>query len=354
MIIAAQNLKRLLLSILRESGSDEYESELVADHLVQANLSGHDSHGAGMLPTYIHNLKAGLLKSGTSASLVSDNGSILIFDGQRGYGQRVAVEAMDAGIERCRSTGLTIVALRNAHHIGRVGAYGERCAAAGLVSLHFVNVIDHAPLVAPFGSREARLATNPLCMALPATSETPAVILDMATSKVSLGKARVAMNRGEQFAPGLLLDSQGDPTTEPGVMFTEPRGALLPLGEHKGYGLAFFCELLAGVLTGGGTIQPERPRLGSIINNMLTFLVDPRRLVEHSWMETEINAIVRYMKESRPVGIDVMVAGDPERKKMEERRELGVFVDDTTWEELLKAGCDVGLNRQLMEIYAHA
>ncbi|MDD2737170.1 MAG: malate/lactate/ureidoglycolate dehydrogenase [Desulfuromonadaceae bacterium] len=354
MIISALNLKGLLLSILRQSGSDEYESELVADHLVRANLSGHDSHGAGMLPTYIKNLKAGLLIPGNSVSLVSDNGSILVFDGQRGYGQRVATEAMNAAIERCRSTGLTIAALRNAHHIGRVGSYGEQCAAAGLVSLHFVNVIDHAPLVAPFGSREARLATNPLCMALPATAETTAAILDMATSKVALGKARVAMNRGEQLAPGLLLDPQGEPTTEPGVMFQESRGALLPVGEHKGYGLAFFCELLAGVLTGGGTIQPERPRLGGIINNMLTFLVDPQRLVEHNWMETEINAVVRYMKESKPVGIDVMVAGDPERKKRAERKEQGITVEDTTWEELMKAGSDVGLSRQELEGFAKA
>ena len=349
MIITAQNLKRLLLVILRQSGSDDYESELVAEHLVRANLSGHDSHGAGMLPIYIKNIKAGLLKAGTKANLVSDNGSILVFDGQRGYGQRVASEAMAAAIERCRDTGLIIMALRNAHHIGRVGAYGEQCAAEGLVSLHFVNVIDHAPLVAPFGSREARFATNPICMAMPATPTTPAVILDMATSKIAFGKARVAMNRGEQLEPGLVLDSRGEPTTDPGVMFEEPRGAFLPVGEHKGYGLAFFCELLAGMLTGGGTIQPETPRRGGIINNMLTFLVDPQRLVDHSWMEAEIDAVVRYMKESPPVGVDVMVAGDPERNKTAERQELGIAVDDATWEELLRAGEEVGLSREALE-----
>lgn len=351
MIITAQNLKGMLLDILRQSGSDGYESELVAEHLVRANLSGHDSHGAGMLPIYMKNLKAGLLKAGTPALLVSDNGPILVFDGQRGYGQRVATEAMASAIERCRANGLTIMALRNAHHIGRVGAYGEQVAAAGLVSLHFVNVIDHAPLVAPFGSREARFATNPLCMAMPATAATPAVILDMATSKIAVGKARVAMNRGERLASGLLLDPDGEPTTDPGVMFREPRGALLPLGEHKGYGLAFFCELLAGVLTGGGTIQPETPRLGGIINNMLTFLVDPQRLVDHSWMEAEIDSVVRYMKESRPVDVDVMVAGDPERKKIAERQERGIAVEDATWEELLLAGQEVGLSRRVLEGY---
>ncbi len=351
MIITAENLKDLLLAILRHSGSEPHEAELVAEHLVGANLSGHDSHGAGMLPTYIKNLKAGLLNPGTPALLVTDNGGIMVFDGQRGFGQRVATEAMNAAIARCRENGLTIMALRNAHHIGRVGAYGEMSAAAGLVSLHFVNVIDHAPLVAPFGSREARYSTNPVCMAMPATAANPAVILDMATSKIALGKARVAMNRGEQVAPGLLLDARGEPTTDPRVMFQEPRGAFLPLAEHKGYGLAFFCELLAGVLTGGGTIQPETPRRGGVINNMLTFLVDPARMVEHSWMEAEIDAVTRYMKEAKPVDGEVMVAGDPERKKTAERRELGIAVEDATWEELMWAGEQVGLNRQELEQY---
>lgn len=349
MIIRAEQLKAVLLAILRQSGSDQYESELVAEHLVRANLTGHDSHGSGMLPTYLKNLKAGLLIPGTPAKLVSDQGSILVFDGGRGYGQRVATEAMTAAIERCRQNGLTIMALRNAHHIGRIGSYGEQAAAAGLVSLHFVNVIDHPPVVAPFGSREARLATNPVCMAMPATATTPAVILDMATSKIALGKARVALNRGEQVAPDQLLDAQGEPSTDPGVMFREPRGAFLPFGEHKGYGLGFFCELLAGALTGGGTNQPETPRMGGIVNNMLTFLVDPLRLVDHRWLEAEIDSLVRYMKESRPVDAEVMVAGDPERRKMAQRREAGIDVEDATWQELMVAAEMVGLDREALE-----
>jgi uncharacterized oxidoreductase len=350
-LITDQNLKNVLHEILRHAGSDEYEAGLVADHLVRANLTGHDSHGAGMLPQYVRNVQAGLLLPGTTASLVRDDGSILVFDGQRGYGQRVAAESMDAAIRRCRETGLAVMALRNAHHIGRVGSYGEQSIAAGLVSLHFVNVIDHAPLVVPFGGRDARYSTNPLCMAMPATAGTPATLLDMATSKIALGKARVALNSGKAVTPGLLLDHQGEATTDPGVMFREPRGALLPFGDHKGYGLAFFCELLAGVLTGGGTIQPENPRQGSIVNNMLTFVVDPGRLVDHAWMQAEIDAVTRYVKESPPAapGGEVMVAGDPERKTVAERQTSGIPMDDGTWEEILQAGEQVGLSRSRLE-----
>ena len=350
MLITEQKLKIILQKILQRGGSDQYEAALVSDHLVRSNLTGHDSHGATMLPIYIKNILAGVLIPGMSARLISSDGSIMVFDGQRGYGQRVAAEAMDAAISRCRETGLVLMTLRNAHHIGRVGAYGEQSIAAGLVSLHFVNVIDHPPLVAPFGGRDARLSTNPICIAIPATGDYPPVLLDMATSRVARGKAMVAMNRGEQMAVGLILDSCGEPTTDPAVMFHEPGGALLPFGEHKGYGLALICELLAGVLTGGGTIQPENPRLGGIINNMFTLLVDPGRLVEHYWMQREVDAVIRYIKDSPSAveGLPVMVAGDPERNKIAERSLNGISIDDTTWNAILAAGESVGLSRSLL------
>ncbi len=349
MVITAQKLKKLLQEILQQAGSDEYEAALVADHLVRANLAGHDSHGAIMLPTYLKNIRAGLLVPGMSARLIKNDGSIMVFDGQRGYGQRVAFEAMDAAINRCRETGLVVMALRNAHHIGRVGAYGEQSIAAGLVSLHFVNVIDHPPLVAPFGGRDARFSTNPICIAIPATGENPAVLLDMATSRIARGKAMVAMNRGEQMAEGLILDSDGEPTTDPAVMFREPGGALLPFGEHKGYGLALVCELLAGVLAGGGTIQPENPRQGGIVNNMLTFVVDPGRLVEQDWMRSEIDAVIQYVKgsPSSVSGESVMVAGDPERLKSAERSLTGIPLDDLTWEGIVSVAEEVGISRSV-------
>ncbi|MDD5287343.1 MAG: malate/lactate/ureidoglycolate dehydrogenase [Desulfuromonadaceae bacterium] len=352
MLISEQKLKKVLHEILQQAGSDEYEAALVSEHLVRANLTGHDSHGAIMLPIYIRNMRAGLLVPGMCAKMVKDDDSIMIFDGQRGYGQRVAAEAMDAAINRCRETGVVLMTLRNAHHIGRVGAYGEQSIAAGLVSLHFVNVIDHPPLVAPFGGRDARFSTNPICIAMPATGETPAVLLDMATSRIARGKAMVAMNKGERMAEGLILDSEGEPTTDPSVMFREPGGALLPFGEHKGYGLATLCELLAGVLTGGGTIQPENKRLGGIVNNMFTFVFDPCRLVEHEWMQHEMDAFISHVKGSPPSvpGESVMVAGEPERKKYAERSLAGIPIEEVTWEEIMRAAEDVGINRSSLEL----
>ena len=162
MLIAHDKLQRIVQSIVEGTGSKAEEAQIVASHLVRANLTGHDSHGVGMIPMYVLIHMMGNLKPNTPARLVSDEGSILRFDGDRGYGQRVAREAMAKGIERAKETGLALVSLANSHHIGRVGTYGEQALAEGLISIHFVNVVDHAPLVAPFRGSDARYGTNPV------------------------------------------------------------------------------------------------------------------------------------------------------------------------------------------------
>jgi len=156
----ADTLRRLISAIVKKGGSAAEEADLVAEHLVRANLMGHDSHGVGMIPTYVRHLKMGLVVPNTGAKVVKDDGALLMFDGGRGYGRPVAGQAMDAAIARCRESGVVAMGLANAHHIGRVGAYGEMASAAGLVSMHFVNVTDHRATVAPFRGTDARFVTN--------------------------------------------------------------------------------------------------------------------------------------------------------------------------------------------------
>jgi len=344
MRIRAGDLTDKIAAIFEKMGCPTEEARLVSDSLVQANLRGHDSHGVGLVATYIRHFENGLLKPGTGAELVRDDGAILMFDGRRGFGRRVGGEAMDAAVERCVDTGVVLMTLRNAHHIGRVGAYGEIAMAAGLVSIHFVNVTDHLPSVAPWGGAEPRFVTNPVCIAVPGTETTPPIMLDMATSKIALGKARVAMSKGEALDPGLVIDNQGRPSTDPSVMYDDPRGSLLPFGDHKGSGLALMCELLAGGLSGGGTIQPDNPRQESIVNNMFALLVDPERLVDIDWLRAEIDATVAYVKSARPADPEqpVVVAGDPERARSIERMADGVEINDEAWQELVEAARRIG------------
>jgi len=354
MLIKTTELHHLITAILTAAKVPEKEADIVAEHLVRANLTGHDSHGVGMLPTYLRSIKRNLLQPGLPADLKTDQGSILIFDGQRGFGQRVAREAMEQAIHRCRKTGLVLMGLRNAHHIGRVGSYGEQAIAAGMISLHFVNVTDHPPVVAVHNGADARLLTNPICFAMPGTDNNPEVLLDMATSKIALGKARVAMNEGRQVADDTLLDNNGTPTSAPEVLFDSPAGAIKPFGSYKGSGIAIFCELLAGALTGGGTIQPENPRRGGIINNMLTILIDPRHLIDKTALNHEIDALIAYALSSPAVG-DAdqapMLAGEPERRRAALRQKEGIPIDANTWRELLDAGASVGVTAAQLNSY---
>ncbi|HET9598889.1 MAG TPA: malate/lactate/ureidoglycolate dehydrogenase [Anaeromyxobacteraceae bacterium] len=342
-IVDHGRLRAAAARILAAAGAAPADAAAVADHLVEANLAGHDSHGVGMIPQYVRAIRSGALDPRAHAAIEDRGGAVLAADGRRGFGQVVAREAIAAAVPRARALGVALLALRNASHVGRVGAYAEQAAAAGLASVHFVNVVGHAPLAAPFGGRDARLGTNPVCIAVPRAGRPP-LLLDMATSAVALGKARVAMNRGERMANGLLLDGAGQPTTDPGVMWREPRGALLPLGLHKGYGLALACELLAGALGGGGTIStvPREPdRIG---NNMLSLLLDPARLPGAGGLEAEVEAALAHVKASPPAdpARPVLVAGEPEEMARATRRTTGIAIERATWEELRAAAASVG------------
>jgi len=347
-IISHETLRGIVSEICAQAGSAGEEPGLVADNLVMANLMGHDSHGVGMLPRYIDCVLSGTLKPNSHAKIAVDSGALVVIDGQAGYGQVIGAEAMDIGLDRAREHGVAIVATRNSFHLCRIGAWAERCAAAGFISMHHTNVIGHKPLVAPFGGSEARYATNPYTVGLPATDDNPMTVLDMATSVVAVGKVRVAKNKGEQMAPATLLNGHGKPTTDPNVMFEEPFGAVLPFGGHKGGGLALINELLAGVLSGGQTMRPETcPKSEAILNNMLSIIIDPGKLVDDDFYRSELDAAMKWVKASKPIdpAHPVLVPGEPEQIMKRERESDGIPIDDATWEEILGAGDLVGFGR---------
>jgi uncharacterized oxidoreductase len=338
-------LRRLAERIFAAAGSAPEEAETIADHLVEANLKGHDSHGIGMIPSYLRNLAAGTVAANEKGAVASEAGSLIVYDGRRGYGQVVAREATRLGIAKARETGVAVVALRNAHHIGRVGTYGEMCAAAGLVSISFVNITDQRPAVAPWRGSDARFGTNPVTIAIPGPSPDRPIVADMATSRIAMGKVRVARNKGEAVAADTLLGPDGRPTTDPAVMYRRPRGALLTFGEHKGYALAFVCEMLAGAVTGSGTMRPERHGGETTTNGMLLVVIDPARLAEPGWLTDEVRAMTEYVTASPPRRPDepVLIPGDPERLMRQRRLVEGVPIDDETWRELALAARGVNV-----------
>ena len=343
-VIALPRLQAAIRLFVHGFGSSEAEVEAVAANLIEANLMGHDSHGIGMLPRYAQAYLQGGLKPNMHVSTVLDGGALLRLDGNAGFGQVIGREAMALGIARAQEHGSCIVALGNAHHLGRIGAWAEQAAAAGLVSLHFVNVISRG-IVAPFGGADARFGTNPFCAGVPLRGREP-VILDLATSVIAQGKTRVAMNKGELVPPEHLIDDRGRPTLEPRYAVVPPFGALLTFGGHKGYGLALMCELLGGALASGMTQRDNDSSQKRILNGMFSVLVDPATLGDRNAFEQEAQAFLDWVKASPPrEGFDtVQVAGEPERAKRQQRTAGGVPVDATTWQEILDAAGTLGVD----------
>ncbi len=350
--LQAQELRALAASIFIANGSSTEEAKTVADNLVMANLSGHDSHGIGMLPRYVDAVREGGLTPNAKAQVLLDAGSLLSLYGQRGYGQVVGVQAIDMAIARAQSQGSCIMALAQAHHLGRIGHFAERAAAAGLVSIHFVNV-QSRPIVAPWGGGDGRFGTNPICIGVPLPGKAP-FVLDFATSRVAQGKMRVAHNKGQQVEPGLLIDAHGQPTTDPGVVVVAQGagpdgaglfGALMPFGEHKGSGLAMACELLGGALSGGGTWHRPGDNSRAVLNSMLSIVIDPAKLGTQNSFQSEALAFVDWVKDS-PAGAEhagVLIAGEPERLARARRERNGIELDDTTWQEIAAAASSLGV-----------
>lgn len=340
-----EHLHAATVAIWEALGGPAEEARLLADHLVAASLAGHDSHGVGMIPDYAASLDAGTLVAGRRPEVVADTGVVLTLDAGFGLGQVAAHDAMVQAIDRARRHGAAVVGLRRTHHVGRVGHWAEQCAAAGFASLHLVSVPGDA-FVAPHGGGDARIGTNPFCAAFPRPGADP-VLADFATSHLALGKTRVAHNAGRPVPEGALLDADGRPTTDPGVMWRDPRGALLTTGAHKGSALAVLVELLAGAMVGGGvTDEDSLAAPHGIVNSMFSLVVDPTAFGAED-PQAAADSFLSFVAASPPregTG-EVLLPGEPERRARERRSRDGVPLDATTWAQIegvaARAGVDL-------------
>jgi hydroxycarboxylate dehydrogenase B len=343
-----QSLHALTHLFAIRMGSAPDEAEEVADHLVRANLAGHDSHGIGMLPAYVRLLQDGLLVPNQTSDTVLDAGALLVIDARRGYGQRATADAVRRAIRRAKELGACVLALRNASHVGRIGTYGELAAKSGCAFTAFVNVADHHDVQAPYACAEPRLGTNPFCTAVPGADGT-ALLLDMATTTIAAGKARVAYNKGVPVPDDCLIDEAGQPTNDPTGFIRDHSGALLAFGRHKGSGLAVMCEIMAGAVGGGQ--RADQPAKGGILNSMLAIVIDVSRLGDPTAIAADVESVKAHIRSSRvaPGFDEVLLPGEPERHAAHQRSASGIPVDDTTWHDICEAAIKLGITEAEIE-----
>jgi uncharacterized oxidoreductase len=334
---SSQKLTTFAEALFQAAGVPRDEAGRVAGSLVDANLCGHDSHGLIRIPQYLEAIGDGRLEPGAAFTVVKETAAVLVVDGGRGLGQVQAHRLLDRLVPRAQALGLAAGTLKHCGHIGRLGEFAEAAAGQRMAFIGTVNGHGFGRGVAPPGGIQARIGTNPLCLGVP-TDAAP-IVLDIGTSVCAEGKVRVAFNKGKPVPPGWLLDEKGKETTDPGVLYREPRGSILPLGgpqAYKGFGIGLLLDMFAGGLSGAPCSRPDAPNL--VANAVLFILLDIAQFAGAGHFLQEVHALSKSVRTCRRAegASEILLPGDPERREKAHRLEAGIPLDDGTWNQLVK------------------
>jgi LDH2 family malate/lactate/ureidoglycolate dehydrogenase len=339
-IVPAAELKRLSIAIFERSGTPTDAAQCVTDHLVEANLAGHDSHGVMRVPQYVDLIAAGKIVPDGRSRVVHEAAASAVIDGGMGFGQVIARDAMLLAVKKARVGGVGAVTARRCSHTGRIGTYTLMAAREGLIGIAMVNSGGAGQSVAPFGGIARRLSTNPISIAAPSNGPDP-VMMDMASSVAPEGKVRVAFQAGKSLPQGWLADAEGKPTVDPGDFYREPGGSLQPVGGavgHKGFILGFMIDILAGILSGAGCSQaiPPDPSDG-----MLAIALDVEQFTPLQGFRERVGELAAYVKSSPLAeGFErIHAPGEVETRQRDQRLRDGIFVEPSLWTQIEKI-CD--------------
>jgi LDH2 family malate/lactate/ureidoglycolate dehydrogenase len=338
----AEELGPLITAIFQAAGAQDEDAATVADSLVDSELCGHESHGLIRVSEYLGHIRDGKIVPGAQAELVDDRGTTLVVDGNWGFGQVVAGRATEWLIERALEHGVAAVAIRRCAHVGRAGVYPARAAERGLVALAFVNGGGAKPRLAPHCGRQPVFGTNPVAAAVPRPGSAP-VVMDFSTAAVASGKIRVLRDRGEPLPPGWILDVEGSPSTDPEDYYAG--GMLLPAAAHKGYALCLLVELLAGCVTGAGSLAvPESGyRVG---NGMFMQAFDVGAFMPREAFGSRARALADAVHATAPATgcEEVLLPGEPETRTANRRSREGLDIAESTWKGIVSAAEELGVN----------
>jgi uncharacterized oxidoreductase len=343
--LSADQLRALGSSIFKALEVPEKDAELVSDLLVEANLTGFDSHGVIRIPIYARGIKMGAVKPGAEIKIIRETPSTAFIDGGWNLGQVAAKYAMNVCIEKARKSVVGLVTGKNSHHAGRLNTYAEMAMREDMIGIASVNSSSH---VVPYGGKTKQLGTNPLCFAIPSGKEPP-MILDMATSVWARGKIMVYLARGDELPEGVFMDSEGNSTTDPS-WYTKG-GVLRNLGGdiagYKGFGLSLLVEILTGALTESGVSNSKeyrsRPFYGG--NGIFFMAIDISQMTELEQFKKRVDNLLRSVMDSptAPGYNEILIPGEPERQKKEKRLKDGIFIEDKTWNDLTVLAKDLNV-----------
>lgn len=244
MKVAVAKLEAFCINALRTAGVSEDNARATAEILVLTDTWGVFTHGTKNLRGYIRRIRGGGIRRNAQPKIVREGPAWAIVDADSGLGMIGSTFAMRTAIAKARSAGIGYVGVRNSCHFGAAGCYAAMAASENMIGLAMAN--DTPTMTVP-GGRGLILGNNPFACAIPTGEKNP-ILLDIAMSVVAGGKVFAAAALGQKIPETWMVDSEGKPTTDP-TLFPHA-GALQPMADHKGYGLALMIETLSAILTG--------------------------------------------------------------------------------------------------------
>jgi len=342
-----RDLYALAKCVLASKGVPDEDAHTTADCLVRADLRGVGTHGVIRLKVYADRLQAGGNNPRPDIRVVKETATAAVLDGDRSLGPVGGRKAMELAIEKAREAGVGMVAIRNSNHYGAAAYYAMMALEHDMIGHSMTNVLASMP---PTGGREAKVGNNPFALALPAGEEPP-VVLDAATSRSSWGKIFAAAQTGERLPEDCFLDKEGKPTTD--AHRALEAGLLLPIAEHKGYGMALCIAVLTGLLADAEFDidlphpykMPDEPGYNSFFQAAVR--VDQFVPVAH--FKTRMDGVVRQMRSAAPApGVEgIYLPGEKEHVTELERIENGIPLNEAMLRELEELARESGVEFKL-------
>ncbi|MGQ0551017.1 MAG: Ldh family oxidoreductase [Armatimonadota bacterium] len=333
----ARHLQDITRRIFMAVGTPEHIAAVVAEILVNANLTGHDSHGVLRIPWYLETIEKGETIPDAEPVVLRETPSTLMVDGRSAFGHYVARWAMRRAIEKAEEAGICCVSLTRLNHIGRLGEYAEQAARAGHIGIvTWGSAEPGEDTTVPYGGARGALGTNPIAAGVPA-GERPPFVLDFATSAIAVGKIHVARSLSLDLPEACLIDKHGRPSVRPEDFYDG--GFVLPAGGHKGYALSMLICLLGGL---SGQFDPRR----TLMEGGFMQVISVAAFLSPADYGRSVGAVLDGIKAIPPAeGFnEILTPGEPEQRARLQRLAEGIDVPETIWQQIERGAQKIGVS----------
>lgn len=333
--------------LLQRDGLPFADAKTVAENLLFANLRGLDTHGVMRLPTYLKRLELGLTNRNAQPKVVDAGETYVVIDGDNGLGPIAGKLAMEQAMEKARESMVGLAFVRNSQHYGSCAFYTMMAMEQGMIGFSASNT---APLMAPTGGKKRLIGNNPISFAAP-TPEGMTFVLDIALSNVAGGKIMLAEKNGQSIPLGWALDKEGRPTTDPHAGFTDG-GLLLPVGNHKGYGMVVMLDILCGILSGGVTSSKvlgttDFKSQGNMGTCFMMAAIDIKRLMPLDVFKARMGEMIQEIRDCPKAegATEILLPGELEMRATKERTAAGIPITLPILRELEALGEKAGIGK---------